>query len=52
MLYIDIVLYVLAAICFLLFAVAYESPRVKLNLLGLGVLFWSLVPLIHTLAKL
>ena len=43
-------LYVLAAACFLGYTVgAWHSNG---NLLGLGVFFWSLVPLIQTLQKL
>lgn len=42
-----LILYLLAAISFLVFAVAH--PPVKINLLGLGVFFWALVPLIQTI---
>ena len=45
-----VVLYVLAATCFLGFALGAAHP--KINLLGLGVFFWALVPLIQTLQKL
>ena len=45
-----IVLYVLAAACFFGYALGARHP--KINLLGLGVFFWSLVPLIQTLQKL
>lgn len=52
MLALYLILYVLAAACFLTFAVANDRPtRFKVNLLGLGVFFWSLVPLIQTLQK-
>lgn len=43
-------LYILAAGCFLAYAVGRNHA--KINLLGLGVFFWSLVPLIQTLQKL
>ena len=45
-----VVLYVLAAACFLGYALGAAHP--KINLLGLGVFFWALVPLIQTLQKL
>ena len=45
-----LVLYLLAACCFLAYAVGFHQARI--NLLGLGVFFWALVPLIQTLQKL
>lgn len=45
-----LVLYILAAACFLGYSVGARHPRV--NLLGLGVFFWSLAPLIETISKL
>ena len=45
-----LVLYLLAATCFLGYAAGAKHPRI--NLLGLGVFFWALVPLIQTLQKL
>lgn len=47
---VNLVLYILAATCFFLFSVGHVHARV--NFLGLGVFFWSLVPLIATLQKL
>ena len=44
-----LLLYMLAAGCFFAYALGARSPRV--SLLGLGVFFWSLVPLIQTLQK-
>lgn len=45
-----LVLYVLATACFFGYTLGTNHPRV--NLLGLGVFFWSLVPLIQTIQKL
>lgn len=50
MLIIFLILYVLAAGCFFAFALNVKTTR--LHLLGLGVFFWSLVPLIETLRQL
>jgi hypothetical protein len=47
---VHLILYILAATCFLAFSVGKNHERV--NLLGLGVFFWSLVPLIETVQKL
>ena len=45
-----LLLYICAAVCFFLYS--FDGEGIKVNLLGLGVLFWSLVPLIQTLHKL
>ena len=50
MLTIYLILYVLAALCFLAYALKLNSGRV--SLLGLGVFFWALVPLITTAMRL
>lgn len=50
MLVIYLILYSLAAVCFLAYSLRAPVPHV--NLLGLGVFFWALVPLIQTLQKL
>jgi len=42
-----LLLYILAAVCFVLSAFAASVRRV--NLLALGLFFWVLVPLIQTL---
>jgi hypothetical protein len=42
-----LILYILAATCFFAFSFGREHPRV--NLLGLGVFFWALVPLTQTI---
>lgn len=47
-----LVLYILAASCFLLYTLFNDHHKLPFNLLGLGVFFWSLVPLIQTLHKL
>ena len=44
-----VILYVLASLCFLAYAM---GAKVSIHLLGLGVFFWSLVPLIQTVQKL
>lgn len=49
MLVLDLLLYIIAATCFLLFSL---NVATKWHLLGLGVFFWSLVPLIDTINKL
>ena len=45
-----LILYVLAAFCFLAFALNIRVN--KIHLLGFGVFFWSLVPLIQTFNQL
>ena len=50
MLVIYLVLYVLASACFLAFS--FGQPAGRVNLLGLGVFFWSLVPILETAQKL
>ena len=45
-----VILYTLAAACFFGYALGATHPKV--NLLGLGVFFWTLVPLIQTLQEL
>ena len=50
MLILYFILYILAAVCFFIYAIA--KYKAKVNLLGLGVFFWSLVPLIQTFQKL
>lgn len=40
----DLVLYIVAAICFLLAAIGVAS---KVNLVAIGPLAWVLVPLLH-----
>lgn len=45
-----LLLYILAAACFA--AYTFGATFRNLHLLGLGVFFWSLVPLIQTLQKL
>lgn len=47
---VELILYICAALCFALFASQKFSTRV--HLLGLGVFFWSLVPLLETIHKL
>lgn len=44
-----LILYILAAVSFLGYTLGAAHPRV--SLLGLGVFFWSLVPLIQTIQK-
>lgn len=44
-----VVLYVLSSVCFLSYAM---GAKASVHLLGLGVFFWSLVPLIQTIQKL
>lgn len=46
-----LLLYLLASVCFIAYAIGGIAPR-RLSLLGLGVFFWSLVPLIQTIQKL
>lgn len=43
-------LFLLAAVCFLLDFLNVRAPKV--HLVGLGLLFWVLVPLIQTLKSL
>lgn len=50
MLILFLILYILASLCFFLYALG--KPVGSVHLLGLGVFFWSLVPLIQTLQKL
>lgn len=45
-----LVLYILAASCFMAYTLGHT--RASVNWLGLGVFFWSLVPLIQTINKL
>jgi hypothetical protein len=45
-----LILYVLASSCFV--AYAFSDNVTRVNLLGLGVFFWSLVPLLQTINKL
>lgn len=49
MLVVFLILYILAASCFFAYSVGHVHSRV--NLLGLGVFFWALVPLIQTIQK-
>ena len=44
-----VILYALASACFLAYAL---GAKVSIHLLGLGVFFWSLVPLIQSAIKL
>lgn len=50
MLIVYVILYVCAAVCFFAYSLRVNPPHI--NLLGLGVFFWALVPLIQTLQKL
>lgn len=49
MLTLFLLLYIAAAVCFLLYSLGVVT---KIHLLGLGVFFWSLVPLIQTFQKI
>jgi hypothetical protein len=46
---VDLVLYIIAAVCF--GAAAIEAAVSRLNLVALGLLAWVLVPLIGIVAK-
>ena len=50
MLVVYAILYTLAALCFFAYSLRVSLPHI--HLLGLGVFFWALVPLIQTLQKL
>lgn len=46
-----LLLYVIAAVCFFIFAFVRETSA-RVNFLGLGIFVWALVPILQTLQKL